>query len=85
MKNELAREVARQDAIHPDGYPATRDGLRLGIAALEDELDEVYLAWRSAYRAARRVNGDPDWLHLRAELVQVAGVCVRMIRSLDGD
>ena len=45
--NELADEIARQDAIHPDGYPATRDGIRLAIATVIDEADEAFDEWRA--------------------------------------
>lgn len=72
----LFDEVLRQDEIHPSGFPSTRDGLRLGIAALEDETREA----RESHRLERRSDGWPD---TRGELLQAMAVCFRMIRSID--
>ena len=72
----LGVEVKRQDEIHPAGYPATRDGLRLALATIMDEHDEAYDEWR----ANRRI---PDvWGALDVELLQVAAVAVRAVRSM---
>lgn len=71
----LLQEIERQDEVHPHGYPATRDGMRLGLAALEDEVKEAFDEWREH----RRV---PDWGCLDVELLQVAAVAMRMFRSL---
>jgi len=68
-------EVDRQDAIHPAGYPATRDGIRFGIATLQDELGETYDAWRQE----RRTDG---WNKTEEELLQVIGVAFRLFREL---
>jgi hypothetical protein len=73
---DLTAEIARQDHIHPAGYPATRDGLRFGIATIEDETREAWEEWR----ANRKCDG---WGDLRGELLQVAAVTMRIIRSLD--
>ena len=75
LAGRLVAEVDRQDRIHPGGYPADRDGLRLGLAALEDETREAYDEWR----VHRRVAG---WGGLAGELLQVAGVAMRMYRSV---
>lgn len=75
--DQLLAEIKRQEEIHPVGFPATRDGLRLGLAALEDELEEA----RDEWRANRRTEG---WGGLRMELMQIAAVALRMVRSLDG-
>jgi hypothetical protein len=78
------REVKRQDEIHPDGFPATRDGLRLGLAALQDELREAEEAWRAD---RRRPEGCP-WINYggdhstEAELLQIVGIGLRMLRSI---
>jgi hypothetical protein len=77
-------EIARQDSLHPAGYPATRDGTRLGIAAIEDELEEA----KSAWRAERCRCGTPactcsTWAATREELLQIAAVALRTVRSID--
>lgn len=71
---ELAREIERQDRIHPAGFPNTRDGQRAGIAAMEDELDETKAAWRDE----RSIEG---WPETHMEAMQVAAIAVRMIRD----
>jgi hypothetical protein len=73
---ELLVEVSTQDCEHQGGYPATRDGVRLGLAAAEDELVEAREAWRDE----RRVAG---WPATRGELLQVAAVALRVARSID--
>lgn len=80
------REVRRQDEIHPAGFPATRDGLRLGLAALQDEVREAEEAWR----ADRRRDGVCPWINhggehsTEVELLQVAAIALRMVRSIHG-
>lgn len=71
----IASEVARQDEIHPAGYPATRDGVRMGLATIQDELDEALAAWRDERR-------EPHWTETEAEVLQVAGVAARLLRSM---
>lgn len=68
-------EIARQNKIHPDGYPATRDGVRFGIATAEDELREALEAWR----IDRAAEGWPDTL---TELVQAAAVIARTSNAI---
>jgi hypothetical protein len=72
----LADELDRQDQHHRDGFPATRDGLRLALAAIEDETMEA----KDAHRAERRIDG---WSETRAELIQIAVVAIRALRSID--
>ena len=80
----VAAEVLRQDDAHPAGYPASRDGVRLGIAAAEDELDEVREEWRRAYRQVRGgVEQSAAYANVHDELIQLAAVCVRIARELD--
>ena len=81
---ELIEEVHRQDELHPDGYPPTRDGVRLGIAAAQDELNiETWEAWRDA-RCKCPVPrcGHHDWSRVRIEAIQTAAVLLRMVREL---
>lgn len=74
----IAEEVDRQDRNHPGGYPFDRNGVRLGIAALEDEVQEVYEEWRKHKRDLG--NGAAS---IRAELLQVMGVAFRIVREID--
>lgn len=81
---EVADEMERQDAIHPDGYPATRDGIRLAIATGEDELKEALAAWREGRcKCSTPRCKHHDWNETRGELLQAAGVILRSIRSLE--
>ena len=73
---DLLAEIRRQDEIHPSGYPRTRDGIRLGIAAAEDELFETKEAWRLGKASGW-------WDNVRLEALQTAAVLVRLVRSLD--
>ena len=75
---DLAAEVNRQDEIHPAGYQATRDGVRLGLATVEDELREAL----DAHRDERRVEG---WSHTYEELLQLAAVAVRTAAAIRSD
>lgn len=75
----VLREVERQDAIHPVGYPATRDGVRFGIATMQDELDEALEAWREVKRLPLT---DERWRAVRGELAQAAAVILRTLREM---
>lgn len=78
-------EVERQDRFHPSGYPATRDGVFLGIKTAVHELDfEAVEAWREdRCRCATPLCGHATWEKTREELLQAAGVILRTIRSID--
>jgi hypothetical protein len=79
----LAAEIARQDRLHPAGYPAHRDGVRLGIAHAEDELEEVKLAHRADRCKCSIPNcGHAHWLETEAEILQTAAVLLRLARSI---
>lgn len=73
---DLMTEFVRQTTEHTDGYPATRDGLRLALAAAEDELIEA----RDAHRDERMIKG---WWRTREELIQLAAVAMRAVCSID--
>lgn len=73
---DLLAEIRRQDEIHPSGYPRTRDGIRLGIAAAEDELFETKEAWRLGKASGW-------WDNVRMEALQTAAVLIRLVRSID--
>lgn len=74
VMSRLAAEIARQDQLHA-GWGTTRDGVRAGIAAIEDEAREAREAWRSE----RRVNG---WSDTESEVIQVAAVAFRLAREI---
>jgi hypothetical protein len=78
----LMLEIARQDNLHPADFPATRDGLRLALAAAQDELDERCESWRNG---RPRPGQDADWTACRIELVQLAAVALRAVRAIDRD
>jgi hypothetical protein len=82
---DLAAEVERQDRFHPSGYPATRDGVFLGIKTAAHELDrEAVDAWSGdRCKCATPLCGHADWQNTRGELLQVAAVIMRTIRSID--
>jgi hypothetical protein len=79
----LTTEIARQDRLHPAGYPAHRDGVRLGIAHAEDELEEVKLAHRDDRCKCPIPNcGHARWLETETEVLQTAAVLLRLARSI---
>ena len=82
MLRDLAgRMVKQHEALAANGADFTydRNGLRLGIAALEDELREVYDEWK----AHKRNLADPAAVAaLRHELLDVAAVAMLMYRNM---
>ena len=79
----LYDEIIRQDRLHPAGYPANRDGVRLGIAHAEDELEEVKLAHRADRCKCPVPNcGHAHWLDTETEVIQTAAVLLRLARSI---
>jgi hypothetical protein len=82
---DLDVEVDRQDQFHPVGYPATRDGVFLGIKTAVHELDhEAIDAWRGdRCRCQTPLCGHAEWQNTRAEMLQAAAVILRTIRSID--
>jgi hypothetical protein len=81
---DLAGEMVRQDGFHPSGYPATRDGVFLGITTAVHELDrEAIDAWRSERcPCPTPLCGHATWTETRAELLQAAAVIMRTVRSI---
>lgn len=74
-EESIRREVERQRHIHPDGFPATRDGVRLGLASIEDETREALLAWDTGKR-------DDFWNDTEYEVLQIVGNAIRLYESL---
>ncbi len=73
--SSVLKEVERQDGAHPGGYGSTRDGVRLGLASMEDELRESLEAWQEE----KRKNGWPDTY---SEVEQTVAVGMRLLRSM---
>lgn len=71
----LRHEIARQDGIHAPGYQPTRDGVRLGLASMEDELRESLDEWRHD-----RAGG--HYAATAAEVLQTVAVGMRLLRML---
>lgn len=81
---DVNARVAKQDAHHPSGYPATRDGIRLGIAAAEDELRETRDAWRGdRCKCPTPLCDHATWENVRDEALDVIAVLFRMVRSIE--
>lgn len=86
MVQRLLDEIVRQDAIHPDGYPATRDGVFLAIttAGQEELMREALDAWRSARcKCPKPRCGHHDFSEAAEEMLQAAAVLMRCIRSIE--
>lgn len=83
--NDVATEIERQDLLHPPGYPATQDGVFLGLTTARHEIeDEGIEAWRmDRCRCPQPVCGHATWERTRVELVQAAAVLLRTVRSID--
>lgn len=60
-------------------FAATIAGVRLAIACLEDELDEVKGAWRSE-RSPKR--GTRAWAATTSEVMDVLAIAVRLLRDM---
>lgn len=79
---DVQAEMGRQDQVHA-GYPPTRDGVRVGLAAAEDELDEAKRAWREGRcKCSEPLCEHHDWTATREEVIQTAAVLLRVAREL---
>jgi hypothetical protein len=76
VAREILEEVSRQDITHEAGYPATRDGVRVGLADAQDELNEA-LQSMLLYKLTR------NWGPMREELKQCAAVIISVMREID--
>lgn len=68
---ELLQEAEKQDARY-GRFKSDVPGMRLAVAALQDEAEEVRKAWR----AERKADGWPD---TAMEAMQVAAVALRLV------
>lgn len=80
----VSEEILRQDEIHPSGYPATRDGIFLGITTAIYELERGALAaWhRGRCKCLVPMCAHHDWSEVQGELLQAAAVILRTWRSI---
>jgi hypothetical protein len=62
----------------PQGFPFDRNGVRLGIASLEDEIGEVYEEWSKHKRNLGNCRNE-----IRTELLQVAAVALMIVEGID--
>jgi len=75
--------MATMDTHHPDGYPATRDGVFLGIRTSVRELWEAEQAWDAAKCKCATPRCDhADWTDVADEIEQAAAVAMRVVRSI---
>ena len=74
---ELLDEVIRQDRVST--YGTDRDGVRVAIACMQDELDETLEAFQ---REKRPIEGR-TWPHTRHELTQTVAIGLRLLRDLE--
>lgn len=73
---QLEGEIVRQDGVST--YGSDRDGVRLAIACMEDELAEVLDAFQ---REKRPIDGR-TWEQVQGELRQLIAVGLRLSRDL---
>lgn len=62
----------------PQGFPFDRNGVRLGIASLEDEVTEVWDEWNMHKRALGNCREQ-----IRTEVLQVAAVALMIVEGID--
>lgn len=86
----LQTEVDNQDTAMGGGYEPTRDGVRMAISSLEDEIHELLVAWRTERDGGPQphVTCGPTcdrthaWRETKAEAIQVAAIALRLVRDL---
>lgn len=72
----VVAEITRQDAVST--YGTDRDGVRLALACMQDELDETLLA----FQAEKRPIEGRTWQQVQFELVQTVAIGLRLLRDL---
>ena len=82
--DQLNAEIRRQDKKHGRiGGDSDYGRARLGIACVQDEVDEALEAWRDdKKRAADDLPALGRFFDTKAELMQVAAVAIRVIRDI---
>lgn len=77
LMGEIEAEIHRQDEMHGGGYGSTRDGVRLGLVSIEDELREARQEWDR-----EKHGGGGGWSGTYEELLQAVAVGFRLLRDL---
>lgn len=84
MKDRIIADLtdvwAECERRHPDGYPCTRNGIRLGLAAAEDEYWEAKDEWDLH---KRHLDDPSEVAPLRGELLQLAAVALMTVAGID--
>jgi len=79
--DESADHVELLESRYPQGFPADRNGVRLGIPSLEDELREVWYEWNLNKRRLPSAEGT---LALEGELFDMLAVAVMIVKGIRG-
>lgn len=77
--NELADHVDLLTQRYPQGFPCTRDGQRLALAAAFDETREVWEEWNAN---KRHLNVADATMKLEAEWFDLSAVAVMAILGI---
>jgi len=74
MGKGIQQEINRQEKILPANkcFPFNRNGIRLGIASLEDELKETLDAWNKEKRGTK-------YKETKKELIQLIALGIRIL------
>lgn len=86
----LQTECDNQDHAMGGGYTPDRDGVRMAISSIEDELHELKEAWRKERSGGPQPHGNCGptcdrshaWRQTKGEAVQVAAIALRLVRDL---
>lgn len=74
LKDRMINQLER----YPSGFPYNRDGVRLGIAALEDEIGELWQEWEHSKRHLGN-----SITEIRHELLDIASVAMLMLLNTE--
>lgn len=66
LNKDITDRLIIQMSRFPAGFPADRNGIRLGLAAVQDELKETLDAWHEDKRQQ-----NPDWHRTYDELLDI--------------
>jgi hypothetical protein len=76
LDERVAAEIRRQDRVST--ITTDRDGVRLALACLQDEVAESV----EAFQVEKRPQEGRTWALTEGEVVQVAAVALRLLREL---
>lgn len=75
---EVNKEAIRQDTLRDEPYTKDRDGVRLALAYMLDELNESLAEW-----SLEKKQKSNNWSKTKAELVQTLAVGIRLLKTLN--